>query len=109
MVLLIFQNSHNINDENRGCGYTKNKCAELATGEIAGYLDPDDKLSNDASFFRSSNTFLCSCGEELKTDKSNSIITCGNCGKQHTSSYKRSREEINFGAIPKRLRTEYWK
>lgn len=37
-----------INKENKGCGYTKRRCAELATGEICGFLDPDDALTNDA-------------------------------------------------------------
>lgn len=37
-----------LNKENKGCGYTKNKCAELATGEISGFLDPDDALTDDA-------------------------------------------------------------
>ncbi|MGO4819488.1 glycosyltransferase family 2 protein [Flavobacterium sp. W22_SRS_FP1] len=36
------------NNENKGCGYTKNKSAELASGEICGFLDPDDALKNDA-------------------------------------------------------------
>ncbi|PKP29371.1 MAG: glycosyl transferase family 2 [Bacteroidetes bacterium HGW-Bacteroidetes-18] len=36
------------NKENKGCGYTKNKCAKLATGEISGFLDPDDALKPDA-------------------------------------------------------------
>lgn len=36
------------NDENKGCGYTKHRCAELAKGELCGFLDPDDKLSSDA-------------------------------------------------------------
>jgi len=33
-----------LNDKNYGCGYTKRKCAALATGEICGFLDPDDTL-----------------------------------------------------------------
>ncbi len=37
-----------INDENKGCGYTKRKCAELATGIICGFLDPDDAISETA-------------------------------------------------------------
>ncbi len=37
-----------VNDTNKGCGYTKNRCATLATGEIAGYLDPDDTLMQNA-------------------------------------------------------------
>ena len=33
-----------MNDKNMGCGYTKNKCALMANGEISGFLDPDDAL-----------------------------------------------------------------
>lgn len=36
------------NENNHGCGYTKRNCAELAKGEIAGFLDPDDTLTPDA-------------------------------------------------------------
>ncbi len=36
------------NDQNYGCGYTKRKCVELALGEIAGFLDPDDFLDRKA-------------------------------------------------------------
>lgn len=36
------------NEENRGCGYTKRRCAELATGELCGFLDPDDALLPEA-------------------------------------------------------------
>ncbi|MFV0330623.1 MAG: glycosyltransferase [Dysgonomonas sp.] len=36
------------NEENRGCGYTKRRCVELATGEICGFLDPDDLLVSNA-------------------------------------------------------------
>jgi len=36
------------NDSNHGCGYTKRRCAELANGELCGFLDPDDKLTSDA-------------------------------------------------------------
>jgi len=37
-----------VNDQNRGCGYSKRKCAELAKGEICGFLDADDALDNSA-------------------------------------------------------------
>lgn len=37
-----------LNDQNRGCGYTKRRCAELANGEICGFLDPDDELLPNA-------------------------------------------------------------
>lgn len=36
------------NDKNHGCGYTKRRCAELANGEVCGFLDPDDTLEPDA-------------------------------------------------------------
>lgn len=36
------------NEENKGCGYTKRRCIELANGEICGFLDPDDALLPDA-------------------------------------------------------------
>lgn len=32
------------NEKNLGCGYTKRKSAALASGDICGYLDPDDAL-----------------------------------------------------------------
>ena len=32
------------NDVNRGVGYTKRRCVENASGEICGFLDPDDVL-----------------------------------------------------------------
>lgn len=37
-----------LNDQNHGCGYTKRRCAELANGEICGFLDPDDALLSEA-------------------------------------------------------------
>ena len=36
------------NENNKGCGYTKRRCAELATGELCGFLDPDDALLPEA-------------------------------------------------------------
>ncbi len=37
-----------LNEENKGCGFTKNRCASLANGEVLGFLDPDDTLVPDA-------------------------------------------------------------
>lgn len=37
-----------INEQNEGCGYTKRRCAELAAGELCGFLDPDDALTPNA-------------------------------------------------------------
>lgn len=36
------------NQINEGCGATKRKCIEYATGEICAYLDPDDALYPEA-------------------------------------------------------------
>lgn len=36
------------NSENKGCAFTKRKLAELATGEICGFLDPDDTITENA-------------------------------------------------------------
>lgn len=36
------------NDINRGCGYTKRRCAAEARGDICGFLDPDDVLLPEA-------------------------------------------------------------
>lgn len=45
------------NTENKGAGYTKRKCAEFATGEFCGFVDPDDALESDA-LETMVNTFL---------------------------------------------------
>ena len=37
-----------INSQNEGCGYTKRRCAERATGELIAFLDPDDAITEDA-------------------------------------------------------------
>lgn len=37
-----------LNNRNMGCGYTKKKCTDLASGDILGFLDPDDALYKDA-------------------------------------------------------------
>lgn len=36
------------NEENQGVGFTKRKCVVLASGEICGFVDPDDALVPDA-------------------------------------------------------------
>lgn len=37
-----------INDGNKGCGFTKRKCVDLAIGDICGFVDPDDAISETA-------------------------------------------------------------
>ncbi|AZI33339.1 glycosyltransferase family 2 protein [Kaistella carnis] len=36
------------NEINKGVGFTKRKCVELAKGEICGFIDPDDAVVSDA-------------------------------------------------------------
>lgn len=36
------------NQQNKGVGYTKKKCAELATGDILCFVDPDDAILPEA-------------------------------------------------------------
>lgn len=36
------------NDQNKGVGYSKNRCVSLAKGEICGFIDPDDMLEESA-------------------------------------------------------------
>lgn len=36
------------NTSNQGCGFTKKRCVSLASGKIAAFLDPDDKLHPEA-------------------------------------------------------------
>lgn len=49
------------NETNKGCGYTKRKCIDLATGEFCAFLDPDDAL-----YYYS---LECSMDEFMKTNK----------------------------------------
>ena len=36
------------NETNKGCGFSKRRCVELAEGDIGGFLDPDDTLIPEA-------------------------------------------------------------
>ncbi len=36
------------NDANKGCGFTKRKCVDLASGVLCGFVDPDDVLEPNA-------------------------------------------------------------
>jgi glycosyltransferase involved in cell wall biosynthesis len=49
------------NETNKGCGYTKRKCADLSTGDFCAFLDPDDAL-----YYYS---LECSMDEFQKTNK----------------------------------------
>jgi len=37
-----------VNESNKGCGFTKARCIQLASGEICGFLDTDDALMSNA-------------------------------------------------------------
>lgn len=36
------------NETNKGVGFTKRKCVEMASGEICGFIDPDDAVAESA-------------------------------------------------------------
>lgn len=68
------------NEENKGVGYTKKKLIEKATGEICGFVDPDDALSENAleiclSVYKSSIKIVATyskfyiCDEDLNVQK----------------------------------------
>lgn len=97
------------NEKNLGCGGTKYKCAELAKGKIAGFLDPDDALEPnavekmlayhekhpDAVFIHSNyslvteNMVKYSVGAHAKSIPDNeSYLTFGKGAVTHFSSFK---------------------
>ena len=113
-VLEKFKKTTNItiysNDINRGCGFTKNKCIQLAKGEIIGFLDPDDvlelnalevmvkmheempnvslisskykRINQDGSFFK-----FGTHGEQIPSNKS--LLSFNNGAVTHFASFKR--------------------
>lgn len=71
------------NEKNSGVGFTKAKLIELATGEICGFLDPDDALTETAIETAMANLIkdqsivltysrLMFCDSDLKPQKTNS-------------------------------------
>lgn len=98
------------NEENRGCGYTKRRCAELANGEICGFLDPDDALTDDAlevmvnthkeqsnAAIVSSRFFVCdeslntlSISRKLLLPSNLSYLENADYSPEHFVSYKKS-------------------
>lgn len=55
------------NQKNEGCGYTKRKCVELATGDFCAFLDPDDALYDYA--------LECCADELLKSRKTIAVYS----------------------------------
>lgn len=76
-----------INHENKGCGYTKNRCATLAKGEILGFLDPDNALMSNAlevmveSHLLNAKVSIVTSKYEL-VDLEMNFISWGNHGKE---------------------------
>ena len=61
------------NEKNCGCGYTKKKCAELASGELMGFLDPDDTLYPNAlskmtSVFSENSRLVLAYSKHIRCD-----------------------------------------
>ena len=59
------------NDHNMGCGYTKRQCVKYANGDICGFLDPDDTLTEEA-------IQIMVAGHEKHPDSSLISSTCFN-------------------------------
>lgn len=98
------------NEENKGCGYTKRRCAELAKGEICGFLDPDDKLlpnalnvsikgltSNPSAVLSFSRSYYCNEkmeilreSRELKMDRDESYLEHGDYNPESFAAFLRS-------------------
>lgn len=126
VIKSIIGNDHRftiyINNKNYGCGYTKNKCAELAKGEICGFVDPDDailpvaltrmveahKANVDSSLVHSS-FYYCDELLEIKSQfelagptRSNEMFTNLDGRVTHFASFKLSHYQ-DTGGIDKTL------
>ncbi|MFI1745813.1 glycosyltransferase family 2 protein [Thalassobellus sediminis] len=109
------------NEVNRGCGFTKNKCAEYAQGAIMGFLDPDDalypkaleimvdahNLYKDAAIITSKYEFV---DLEMNFTKSSlygssipagkSYLTYANGAMTHFATFKKDKYEQSEGINP---------
>lgn len=108
------------NQENRGVGYTKRKCVELANGEICGFVDPDDWLTEyaiESSLEKYKNpnvvathSALMLCDENLnpvkkfantqKVDSANPIFFNINFEVNHFFTFRKSVYEKTSGIDP---------
>lgn len=114
-----------LNIKNKGCGFTKNKCAQLAKGEILGFLDPDDALkpyaleimvanhkkNEDVAIITSKYELVdlqmnfienCSHGRIIPNNKS--YLTFGEGAFTHFASFKKNPYQISEGINPKMKR-----
>lgn len=114
------------NDENRGCGYTKRRCAELAHGEVCGFLDSDDRLAPEAvatmveahatynkCSLIYSQYYLCDAESQVlgvsshqcRIPEEYSFLTCPNTGAvSHFATFKKSFYDKTEGIDPHMLR-----
>ena len=108
------------NGENKGCGYTKRRCVELANGAICGFLDPDDVLLPEA--LEQSVGIMCAhpssvlcfsrfyyCDENLKAfgesrllqlHEGESYLDHGDYGPEHFVSFRRDAYMKTDGINP---------
>ena len=66
--------------------------------KLLSKLKSVNKLSNDAYSLKPSSA-LCSCGGVIKVVET--FAKCYQCGSEHNISYRKSREELIFSAMPK--------
>lgn len=109
------------NAENKGCGYTKNRCATFAHGEVLGFLDPDDALvpealevmveahtlNKEAAIITSKYEFVDLEMNFIKTSlyggnipKGKSYLTYGNGALTHFATFKKDKYETSGGISP---------
>ena len=110
------------NEKNSGCGYTKSKCVELATGDLCGFVDPDDAIVSNAlmmmvdAFSLNSNASLISskhyytdinlnvignASHGEKIPKNYSYLTFGMGAITHFATFKRDAYNKSKGINPK--------
>ncbi|WP_047551004.1 glycosyltransferase family 2 protein [Psychroserpens sp. Hel_I_66] len=109
------------NKKNKGCGYTKRRCAELATGDICGFVDPDDAITlnaikliidshikNELSSLVYSNFNICDeqlrvkkRGARLRKEDINSKVTTTEAETvSHFAGFKNSLYKLTDGIDP---------
>ncbi len=107
--------------KNFGCGSAKRKCVELATGDICGFVDPDDTIeliavermvnvhyeNPDVSLVSSKFKYVNQNLEFVKfgdigqiIPKGESYLTFGNNAITALSTFKRSRYQLTDGINP---------
>lgn len=108
------------NDNNEGCGYTKRRCAELANGDICGFLDPDDSLLSEAllkhvgvhvkmpnvsivysrCYYRNSKGIITGENQLLELDEGETYFDYRWYGAMHLASYKNDFYKKTEGISP---------